>query len=164
MVTNYSAFIMQQPGGNETVEEEITDLFFAVIGRMKHHLVAAVGELGLTPQQAHALRCLVPGTPLPMRVLASELMCDASTVTGIVDRLEERGMVQRQPDPCDRRVKALVVTGAGAEARARLWERVHAEAPHVAALDLAERVLLRDLLAKIVQSEGPRATAGHHHR
>lgn len=155
---------MKALGGDETVEEEITDLFFAVIGRMKQHLVAAIGELGLTPQQAHALRCLLPGTPLPMRVLASELMCDASTVTGIVDRLEERGLVHRQPDPDDRRVKALVVTDAGTEARTQLWQRVHAEAPHVAALDRDERVQLRDLLAKIVRCDGASVPDGHHPR
>lgn len=134
------------------VEEEITDLFFAVLGLMKHHLIAAVGEMGLTPQQAHALRCLDPEHPLPMRDLATELMCDASTVTGIVDRLEEQGLVRRQPDLTDRRVKALVVTEAGVATRRRLWERILREAPHVAGLSGDERIALRDLLRRIVGS------------
>ena len=141
---------MDDTGAGEQLEREITDLLFAVLGLMRHHLGAAVSEVGLTPQQAHALRCLVPGDALPMRDLATELMCDASTVTGIVDRLEERGLVRRQPDPADRRVKALVVTDAGVAARNHLWERVLAGAPHVAGLSPDQRVLLRDLLRTIV--------------
>lgn len=144
--------IPDHPKPTESLEAEITDLFFAVLGLMRHHLVGAVAEMGLTPQQAHALRCLVPGHPLPMRDLATELMCDASTVTGIVDRLEERGLVRRQPDVSDRRVKALVVTDAGEAARSRLWERILREAPHVAGLSAPERAQLRDLLRRIVAS------------
>lgn len=154
---------MTSPAGPQTVEGEITGLLFAVLGMMKHHLIAAVAEMGLTPQQAHALRCLVPGAPLPMGELAAELMCDASTVTGIVDRLEEHGLVRRQPDPGDRRVKALVVTDEGVAVRSRLWERVLAEAPHVAGLTPQQRVQLRDLLRTIIAfgaSEGCRASQG----
>ena len=49
--------------------------------------------------QAHVLRLLEPGEPLPMRTLARKLCCDASNVTGIVDRLEERGLVRARPRP-----------------------------------------------------------------
>ena len=52
-------------------------------------------ELGLGFAQAHALRMLDPEEPLPMSALAERLFCDASNVTGIVDRLESRGLVER---------------------------------------------------------------------
>lgn len=155
---------MNDTGAPEQIEREITDLLFAVLGLMRHHLGSAVSEVGLTPQQAHALRCLVPGDALPMRDLATELMCDASTVTGIVDRLEERGLVRRQPDPADRRVKALVVTDAGVAARNHLWDRVLAGAPHVAGLSPDQRVMLRDLLRQVVAAapeHGCSAGLGH---
>ena len=42
-----------------------------------------------------------------MRHLASLLKCDPSNVTFLVDRLEERGLVERQTDPADRRVKLV---------------------------------------------------------
>ena len=48
-----------------------------------------------------------------MRDLAERLCCDASNVTGIVDRLEARGLVERRTAPDDRRVKHLVLTDDG---------------------------------------------------
>src|SRR5436853_6208326 len=84
-------------------------LFVAQRGRVPQ--VAA--EFELSPMQAHVLRLLEPGQPLPMRILARKLCCDASNVTGIVDRLEERGLVQRTAAPADRRVRMLVVTDRG---------------------------------------------------
>ncbi|MFI5041221.1 MAG: MarR family winged helix-turn-helix transcriptional regulator [Acidimicrobiales bacterium] len=141
-------------GGAAGVDAEIIDLLFAVLGLMKQHFVGVIGEFGLTAQQAHALRCLVPGRPLPMRELAAELMCDASTVTGIVDRLEERGLVERRPAQDDRRVKALVVTDLGIAARDRLWQSLLAHAPHLVALSASERLVLRDLLVRVVTANG----------
>ncbi|HMC53374.1 MAG TPA: MarR family winged helix-turn-helix transcriptional regulator [Acidimicrobiales bacterium] len=78
------------------------------------------GELGMSPGHAKALLSLTPGAPAPMRALADELHCDASFVTSIVDKLEERGYVVRSPSSTDRRVKTVVITEAGMRARERL--------------------------------------------
>nr|WP_207929076.1 MarR family winged helix-turn-helix transcriptional regulator [Actinomadura sp. 6K520] len=67
--------------------------------------------------------------PAPMRQLAARLRCDASHVTGIVDGLERRGLVERRPAPDDRRVKHLVPTGEGERKRALLRDSGHAHAP-----------------------------------
>src|SRR5580658_10096911 len=104
------------------VDREIDDLLFGVMGLVKHNMVRATAALDLTPQLAHALRCLDPDQPLPMRDLAAELMCDASTVTGLVDRLEERRLVERRPAPEDRRIKALVLTEHGIDVRRRFLD------------------------------------------
>src|ERR1044072_9058846 len=45
-------------------------------------------EFGLTAMQGHSLRMLDPERPVPMSILADTLVCDASNVTGIVDKLE----------------------------------------------------------------------------
>ncbi|HWW55233.1 MAG TPA: MarR family transcriptional regulator [Acidimicrobiales bacterium] len=135
-------------------EAELIQLLFDVLGTMKHRFHAIVSDFGITPPMAHALRQLDPGRAVPMRDLALGLHCDASTVTGIVDRLEAVGLVQRRPDPVDRRVKALVVTKAGLVLRGQLVERLVHEAPPVAALDHDERRHLRALLAKIVATAG----------
>src|SRR5215204_2554704 len=74
-------------------------------------------ELELSPPQAMALLRLDPDEGMPMRHLAGALHCDTSNVTGIVDRLEDRGLVERRTDPLDRRVKRLVLTEQGAELR-----------------------------------------------
>ena len=52
-----------------------------------------------------------------MSRLADTLSCDASNVTGLVDRLESRGLVRRQPSAEDRRVKVLQLTPAGSRLR-----------------------------------------------
>ena len=84
------------------------------MGRMKAHFETHTAALGLSPPQAHALRSLAGGDPLSQRELAAALHCDASNVTGIVDRLEARGLVERQVSQQDRRVKTLLVTAEGA--------------------------------------------------
>src|SRR5882672_12643710 len=67
-------------------------------------------EFDLSPMQGHALRILNPGRPVAMSALADALLCDASNVTGIVDKLESRGLIARQSADHDRRIKMLVVT------------------------------------------------------
>ncbi|HVR62155.1 MAG TPA: MarR family transcriptional regulator [Polyangia bacterium] len=91
-------------------------------------------EFDLTPAQALALRRLEPNTPLPMNTLADAMLCDASNVTGIVDKLEARGLIERQAIEHDRRVKMLAVTKRGEELRRRLLHRGLRPSPAVAAL------------------------------
>ena len=55
-----------------------------------------------------------------MRDLAARLQCDPSNVTFLADRLEERGLVERRPDPSGRRVKLLALTPAGLAMRIRV--------------------------------------------
>jgi DNA-binding MarR family transcriptional regulator len=59
-----------------------------------------------------------------MRALAARLDYDASNLTTLVDRLEARGAVQRQSDPADRRVKALLLTPDGEQLRDRFWREL----------------------------------------
>src|SRR5215212_200087 len=87
-------------------------------------LFSIAGEFDLAPMQAIALKHLEPGRPIPMSALAGTLRCDNSNVTGIVDRLEARGLVARRPGEQDRRVKMLEVTPEGEELRRRLHERL----------------------------------------
>src|ERR1700704_2114657 len=87
--------------------------FFA----QRAHLPASGAEFDLSPVQCHVLHLIEPGRPLPMSRLADTLSCDASNVTGLVDRLEGRGLVQRQASARDRRVKDLHLTPTGARVR-----------------------------------------------
>ena len=82
--------------------------------------VALCAEFDLTPAQGHALRVLDPERPVPMSTLAEALVCDASNVTGIVDKLESRGLIARQGADHDRRVKQLAVTERGRRIRDKL--------------------------------------------
>src|SRR5438309_11020548 len=82
------------------------------------HLPSSGAEFDLSPIQCHVLHLIEPGLPLPMSRLADTLSCDASNVTGLVDRLESRGLVRRQPSRQDRRVKVLHLTPTGTRLRA----------------------------------------------
>src|SRR5260370_42689665 len=81
-------------------------LFFA----HRASLPPLAAELQLSPAQCHVLHLIEPDRPLPMGRLAETLACDASNVTGLVDRLESRGLVRRRPSAGDRRVKGLILT------------------------------------------------------
>src|SRR5471030_1363272 len=98
----------------------LVQLFFA----QRANLPPLAAELELSPAQCHVLHLIEPDRPIPMGRLAEALACDASNVTGLVDRLESRGLVRRQPAAADRRVKVLELTPAGARLRTTVLERM----------------------------------------
>jgi len=65
---------------------------------------------GLTGPQVTVMACLVRGGPLTLTELSRQLGMSHSTASGIVDRLQARGLVQRTPDATDRRRTRITVT------------------------------------------------------
>jgi MarR family transcriptional regulator, organic hydroperoxide resistance regulator len=130
--------------GMDDTWELLMDLVMAERARIPQ--IAA--EFRLSPPQVHALRLLEPEQPLPMGRLACALGCDASNVTGIVDRLEQRGLIERRPSDRDRRVKVLVVTPQGAKVRKALMIRLGQPPQSIAALSPADRRRLAGLLRR----------------
>jgi DNA-binding MarR family transcriptional regulator len=112
----------------------------------KPRLPAIAGELGLSPPQAITLRLL--GEPQPMGALAQAMHCDNSNMTGIVDRLEERGLVKRRPSAGDRRVKLIETTPAGAELREQLNRAIAQPPEPLLRLSEEDLVALRDILQR----------------
>jgi DNA-binding MarR family transcriptional regulator len=103
--------------------------------------IRAVGEdLGLSIAQLDVLRQLHAHGPTPMRRLASTMHCEASNLTGLVDKLERRGLVQRQDHPADRRIRVLALTDEGAEVSYQMWAAVTSRCPfmNLTAQDRAE--------------------------
>jgi DNA-binding MarR family transcriptional regulator len=88
-----------------------------------------------------------------MTELASVLACDNSNVTGLVDRLEARGLVARHANPDDRRVKRVALTTAGGRLRGQLLERVGRPPGGFQRLSRAEQRQLRDLLRRVVEDD-----------
>jgi DNA-binding MarR family transcriptional regulator len=127
---------------------EAWSLMHVLLMSQRTRILTIAAEFELTPGQLFALKSLDPRRPVPMRELATALSCDNSNVTGIVDRLEDRGLVERRAAPSDRRVKMLVVTPAGEEVRARVRERMEEPPAALAALAPEEQRLLRDLMRK----------------
>ncbi len=125
-------------------------LFELIQDRMRH-FPALAAEFELSPVQAHVLRTLGYG-PQPMSALAGYLSCDASNVTGLVDRLETRGLVERRNAEHDRRVKLLCLTEAGAEVRLRLMERLAEPPAAIAALSPEDLRALREIMLRAVEN------------
>ncbi|WP_320668845.1 MarR family winged helix-turn-helix transcriptional regulator [Patulibacter defluvii] len=111
---------------------------------------AVARELDLSPPQLFALRHLDPAVPRPMGELAGALACDNSNVTGIIDRLERRGLVERRPSPDDRRVRILALTAEGERLRAAVAERLAAPPAAFDGLDPEEQRLLAGLLDRVL--------------
>ena len=94
--------------------------FFA----QRSNLPQLAADLELSPAQCHVLHLIEPGRPVPMGQIASTLSCDASNVTGLIDRLESRGLVRRRASAQDRRVKVLDLTPSGVRLRTLLVSRM----------------------------------------
>jgi len=129
---------------------EVVDLMATLVSLFHKEYEEAAAARSLTGAQAKVLALLRRG-PLPMRQIAQTLSCEPSNITGIVDRLEARGLVARQPDPDDRRIKRVATTEAGRIASEELRESLHFARAPLAALAPGERGQLRDLLQRIVE-------------
>jgi DNA-binding MarR family transcriptional regulator len=147
-----SAIEVDEPVGAESPAAEVWGLLRTLFQRQRRRFLSAASELDLHPAQAGALLQLA--TPLPMHELATLLGCDNSNVTGLVDRLQARGLVGRESGVEDRRVKHVVLTDAGRQMRAELLARVGAPAEGLALLAVGEQRQLRDLLRRVVDGDG----------
>ncbi|MFF3375262.1 MarR family winged helix-turn-helix transcriptional regulator [Streptomyces sp. NPDC002680] len=130
---------------------EVVDLIGAVVARYHQEYEEAATQHSLTGAQARLLSLLSLG-PLPMRQLARKLRCEPSNVTGIVDRLESRDLVERRPDPSDRRVKLAACTEEGVRVARSLRESLNFAREPLAGLSEEERVLLRGLLVRMAEA------------
>lgn len=133
--------------------EEVVSLLFATAQRLQQHASSKAAEMGLTLAQAKVLVALEPGEAVPMRALAARLDYDASNLTGLVDRLEARGALERRPDPNDRRVKSLVITDEGLRLREEFRRRLFDFTETFGSLTRAQLEELRSLLRVALKEE-----------
>lgn len=131
--------------------DQVSVLLGMLLGRQRRRFLIAASELDLHPAQAGALMNL--SSPLPMHELARLLACDNSNVTGLVDRLEARGLVARHASTDDRRVKHILLTAAGRRLRAQMLDRIARPTEGFERLSDAEQLQLRDLLRRVVDDE-----------
>jgi len=130
-------------GANGTTNgDDLWPLLTEFALNMRGWWISTCYGLDLTPAQGMALRSLDPDVPLAMSALADTLACDASNVTGVVDKMEARGLIARQGAENDRRVKVLVVTEKGRQVRRELLSRAAKAPPELAALPRQTRSLL----------------------
>ncbi|MCX5382652.1 MarR family winged helix-turn-helix transcriptional regulator [Streptomyces sp. NBC_00083] len=128
---------------------EVVELIGTIVSRYYEEYERAAAAHSLTGAQARVLG-LLAHEPLPMRQIAQKLKCEPSNITGIVDRLEARGLVERRPDPADRRVKLAAPTAEGGTVATHLRESLDFAREPLAELSPDERRVLRDLLKRML--------------
>lgn len=122
--------------------------FIDVLQSQKYWMNEVATDFGITPQMSHAVHEIPASGSITMKELASQLWCDASNATGIVDRLEARGFVERRPSESDRRVKCLLLTAAGKRLRKKIEDRFNAAPPAIAALSERDQRELAEILER----------------
>ncbi len=128
--------------------QEAWELLRALLFAERRRFFEAAAEFELHPAQAGTLLQLDDESGLPMHEIATRLACDNSNVTGIVDRLEARGLVTRRPGEQDRRVKYVVLTPLGREVREAMSSKLARVPEAIDQLSVEDQTLLRDLLAR----------------
>ncbi|WP_369184005.1 MarR family winged helix-turn-helix transcriptional regulator [Streptomyces sp. Y1] len=113
--------------GEQLDAAELADAMTRAIKRIRRRTGERLDPYGITPGQARALRTLAhaPGCELPDRAmrlsdLADKLHIAPRSATTVVDALEEAGLVERSPDPADRRAVRILLTEAGRAAVERI--------------------------------------------
>jgi DNA-binding MarR family transcriptional regulator len=149
-------------------------LLLSQVGRsVAHGFHARLEALGLDPRQYLLLQAVGASPAQSQQAVGSSLRIPPSRMVGLVDSLEARGLLERVPNPADRRVHALRLTAAGRGLLARAEPLAEAyEAEVCAPLDQNEQATLAELLTRIATgrdarrarptggTEGPAAAPG----
>jgi DNA-binding MarR family transcriptional regulator len=126
------------------------DLGLALSVVLRSYLAAASTLFEDLPGAARGYQVLASAAhhaPPTQLALAQQLGIDRSVLTYLLDDLEGRKLIERQPDPADRRARRIVLTRAGETVLAKLGKRLAAAEQHaLRGLDDQEQKILRDLL------------------
>ena len=120
----------------------------------RERMDARMSRFGMTPAQTHVLRFLrLNGGQMPQRELLENLKVKPSTVNGILDRMEEKGLVERSVSGTDARQRVVALTPAGLEREAEVKQSfLEAEALIARGLTEEETNTLRSLLERVIHN------------
>jgi DNA-binding MarR family transcriptional regulator len=131
----------------EEPEESLAEAFRGVARQLRHQTQRTLAPWDVTPSQARALGVLTRHGPMRLGALSEHLHIAPRSTTEVVDALEEARMVERLPDPDDRRAILVALTSRGEEVAAGIRAARAAEAEgFFARLDEADRTSLARIL------------------
>jgi len=133
------------------VAQELSQVFFELLMKHKMRFSEEVADLELSAIQARTLLCVDPDEPSTMSEVAQQLGCGPSNITGVIDKLEARGLVERRLRSDDRRIKTVAMTRKGVALRKRLTERLAQPAPWMVALSSQDQRQLVDILRRAIE-------------
>jgi DNA-binding MarR family transcriptional regulator len=114
--------------------------------RRREHMATQAAKFDVTLPQAQLLRLLEHAPARNMGALADALSCDASNITGLVDRLEARGLITRGLAKNDRRVKTILITRRGSKLVAELTKLMFEPPDELRKLSSVQLSALNDLV------------------
>jgi DNA-binding MarR family transcriptional regulator len=121
---------------------------------------SSAAKEGLTLQQVAVLRVIERRGPVPMNELSEELRVSPPNITGVVDRMEKKGLVRREGSPEDRRKKQIHMTERG-DALFRRVRKGYSESLQASldALTHEEQEILAKLMRKFAREVAAREDA-----
>lgn len=131
--------------------EDLGEQLLRVARGLRRAWMVDLSEHDLSPHESRALRVAADREESPrLRDLADALRIAPRSVTDVVDALERKGYVVREPDPHDRRASVVVVTDAGRQVRAAVHEaRRRSVGDQMGALTATQRAALADALTTL---------------
>jgi DNA-binding MarR family transcriptional regulator len=117
----------KDPGQPDRGGDSLPDLFWSVARAMRHGSRESLAPYDISPSHARALAVLSRGGAMRLSELSDHLRIAPRSTTEVVDQLQERGLVQRSPDPHDRRATLVTLTDSGGEVAAAVRAQRHAQ-------------------------------------
>ena len=142
---------MQGKKRTDQLNAEIQECVIELTARVFGHAERLAQRLAVPTICMKALTTL--DKPMAMKELGKRMHCDPSFVTSVADMLEKRGLARREAHPDDRRIKNLVLTGAGSKLKRRLEAELSARMPWSCGLTDDEREQLLALIRKMLRAD-----------
>jgi DNA-binding MarR family transcriptional regulator len=139
----------------ERPQNQIAFLLAQVGAHAAQRFTAALEPLGFSPPESGILHLLSHAPGISQQELASRLGMHASRLVGVIDALEKRELVRREPSATDRRTYNLQLTDAGFEALGAIGRVARAHNESIcSSLSQKERDQLATLLKNIAAQQG----------
>jgi DNA-binding MarR family transcriptional regulator len=141
----------EQPEDDET----LSAAFWGVARQIRHLTKLTLEPWDITPGQSRALGVLTHHGLMRLRELSDHLRIAPRSTTEVVDALQERGLVERRPDPADRRATLVALTEKGRSVGEAIRVARSAEGERFFdSLDDADRAELARILRQLRASNG----------
>ncbi len=140
--------VTPEPGG--AAEPALDELLMGAARALRRRWSHGLVPVDLAPHDGRALRVVGRHGPTRLGVVAEHLRIAPRSATDVIDRLEQRGLVAREPDPDDRRAMNVRLTPQGGAVLAQVDAARRADAEHFFGdLSAAERRSLARMLATL---------------
>jgi DNA-binding MarR family transcriptional regulator len=143
----------------QQLEADLGWALLAVLRSYREISEALLADLPGGPRGYHVLATAMTGEPPSQLALARKLGVDRTVMTYLLDDLEKGGLIERRPDPADRRARRITVTDAGSAALCDVQRSLRAaEETLLEPLDPEERPALRRMLYRLATRADPQRT------